>query len=95
MELLDLNQSEYAVLQMLCEGLLIKQVADRRGTAIKTVETQIRNAKTKNHAKTIHQLCAKFAVSQFAQGFQDSRKTSGQEALRRNKTSAAHQSRPC
>lgn len=90
MELLDLNQSEYAVLQMLCEGLLIKQIADRRGTANKTVESQIRNAKTKNNAKTTHQLCAKFAISQFAQGFQDSRKDDGQEAPRRNKTYATH-----
>ena len=70
MDLLDLAASELAVIEMLCKGYLIKQIAWERGTSIKTVESQIKRAKEKNEAKTIHELCARFAASRVAYEYQ-------------------------
>lgn len=51
-----LTDAERAVIAMLRDGLLPKQIAMKRGTSLATVRTQIKHAKRKSGARTLNDL---------------------------------------
>lgn len=51
-----LTEAEQAVVAMLRDGLLPKQIALQRGTSLSTVRTQIKHAKRKTGARTLNDL---------------------------------------
>jgi len=58
---LKLQPREHQVLQMLCDGLLVKQIGDILGISSRTCSHYITNARNRNQLKTGWQLLAVYA----------------------------------
>lgn len=58
---LKLQPREHQVLQMLCDGLLVKQIGDILGIGSRTCSQYITNARDRNQLKTGWQLLAVYA----------------------------------
>lgn len=54
----QLSRAEAEVADLLCRGMRLKEIADARGTTVKTTKAQVTNARTKLGAKTLAHLAA-------------------------------------
>jgi DNA-binding CsgD family transcriptional regulator len=55
---MKLTHMEERVVHQLCKGLLAKQIADKLGRSVRTIESHVATARERNEAKTTNQLCA-------------------------------------
>lgn len=66
----ELTRAEHEVARMLCAGMRMREVADRRGTSLKTTKTEIEHLRQKLGAATLAQLGFRYAqeLAELARG---------------------------
>jgi DNA-binding CsgD family transcriptional regulator len=65
-----ISRSEHEVARMLCAGMRMREVADRRGTSLKTTKTEVASLRAKLGALTLAQLGFRYAqeLAELARG---------------------------
>lgn len=60
---MKITAGESRILSLLAQDLTVKEIANRFGKSIHTIQNQIRSAKLKLHCGTSHGLVAKFLLT--------------------------------